>query len=89
MEFLYKTELSIPLIQIILLLLFSTLSLLFGRVKLALVINYVFALYWGYFLNRDTVFGDTGTAPWFTPVYFGFGILIAVLVLLSFYRHSD
>jgi hypothetical protein len=89
-EFFYETQLTIPLVEFILLLFFSTLALLFGKVKIALIINYVFAMYWGYILNRDTLFAsgytDLGT---FSMVYFGFGILITALALVSFYRHTE
>lgn len=40
MEFIYETQLTIPLYQIGLLLLLSTLALIFGRVKLGLLIIY-------------------------------------------------
>jgi hypothetical protein len=45
MEFLSTAEIFIPVYQMILLLLVSTLTLLFGRTKLALIINYLFTLY--------------------------------------------
>jgi hypothetical protein len=45
MDIIYSTELAIPLYQVGLLLVFSTLGLLFGRVRMALIINYLFALY--------------------------------------------
>jgi hypothetical protein len=48
MEFLSTAEIFIPVYQMILLLLVSTLTLLFGRTKLALIINYLFTLYWGF-----------------------------------------
>ena len=46
MEMFHSAELSIPLAQISMLLLLCTLALLFGKVKLALLINYMFTLYW-------------------------------------------
>ena len=53
MEFFSTAEIFIPVYQLILLLLVSTLTLLFGRTKLALIINYLFTLYWGFVFNRD------------------------------------
>ncbi|MBW1769650.1 MAG: hypothetical protein JRJ17_00525, partial [Deltaproteobacteria bacterium] len=52
MEFFMLAELTVPLFHIALLLALSTLALLLGRVKLALLVNYLFALYWGYIFNR-------------------------------------
>ena len=45
LEFISEAYLSIPMIQIILLMLLSTVSLLFGKLKLALIINYLFTLH--------------------------------------------
>ncbi len=59
MEFIYSTEISIPLVQIIALLLISTLTHLFGKIKLALPGNYLFGRYWAYIFNRDFSRNDT------------------------------
>ena len=89
MEFLYSTELSIPVIQIVLLLILSTLALLFGRTKLALLINYVFTMYWGYFLSVDQ-FSDSSIegVGTYAMVYFGIGLVIVILALIGFLRHE-
>ena len=57
MEFFYTTELAVPMSQMVLLLICTTVALLFGRIKLALLVNYLFALFWGYVLNRDVLIG--------------------------------
>ncbi len=85
MEFFYSTDLTIPLIQVVLLLTLSTLTLLFGRIKLALLINYLFVLYWGYFLNRDLLSEfSTNNGELYMFIYFGLGIAITVLALIGF-----
>lgn len=45
MDTIMDTQLTVPLFQVCLLLALSTLALLFGRIKLALIINYCFTLY--------------------------------------------
>lgn len=89
MDFFYSTELSIPVIQIVLLLILSTLALLFGRKKLALLINYVFTVYWGYFLSinqlADSGFKGGGS---YAMIYFGIGIIIVILALVGFLYHD-
>jgi hypothetical protein len=45
MEFFYTTELAVPMSQMVLLLICTTVALLFGRIKLALLVNYLFAFY--------------------------------------------
>ncbi len=85
MEILYSTELAIPMYQVGLLLLLSSLALFAGRTKVALMINYLFVLYWGYWLNRPAVLGDgILQLDLFTVCYFGFGVLIIVLALIGF-----
>lgn len=46
METLLAAELTIPLKQMALLVSLSTLLFLFGKVKLALLLNYAYAFYW-------------------------------------------
>ena len=90
MEFFYSTELAVPISQITLLLVFGTLALLFRRVKLALIINYVFTLYWGYGFNREQLMGSgIEKIDYFTPFYFGFGLLIVILALIGFLTNPD
>ena len=65
------------MIQIILLMLLSTLSLLFGKIRLALLINYIFILNWAYILNRDILMDmDPAKFQYITVVYFFFVINI-------------
>ena len=76
--------------QLSLLLLLSTLSLLFGRIKLALIINYCFTLYWGYILNMDVIKeAGQGVTDMFTYTYFGFGLVILMLALVGFFVQHD
>ena len=71
-------ELAVPVSQIALLLFLSTVALLFGRVKLALLVNYLFTLYWGYFLNRDMLMGAAKDIPHFTYIYFGIEFTVPI-----------
>ena len=84
MEILSMTEISIPITQMILLLLLSTGALFFGKLKLALLINYLFTLYWGYGINRDFLVGSGFEhLSGFTMLYLGFGLIIAAVALVS------
>jgi hypothetical protein len=84
MELFLDTKLVVPLFQVALLLVFSTVALLFGRMKLALIINYCFTLYWGFFLNVD-FFSDKGDLVFnsYSFAYFGFGLLIVALAVIG------
>lgn len=90
MDVLYTINLSVPMIQIALLLLSITLALLFGRIKLALIINYCFTLYWCYILNVDVIQANgLAITNTFTYLYFGFGFIILMLALLGFAGYRD
>ena len=85
MEFITDTYLSIPMIQIILLMLLSTISLLFGKLKLALIINYLFTLHWAYISNRDSLVGmDIENFGLISTIYFVFGIGIVLVASFAF-----
>ncbi len=91
MEVFLTMKVSVPLIQIALLLLLSTLALLFGRIKLALLVNYIFALYWGYILNEELNFmnGIKEINLIHAAAYFGFGFLIIILALVGFFQSRE
>jgi hypothetical protein len=83
MESFLSTLLSVPLFQVILLLGLSTTALLFRRIKLALLMNYVFTLFWGY-VHNVSPFGSVEEITMFTMVYFGFGIATVLLASCGF-----
>ena len=90
MEIFINTDLTIPINQIILLLLLSTLALLFGKIKIALIINYIFTLAWGYVFNRDKLLVSVFETPEvFTILYFLFGISVILIACFAFLFHRD
>jgi len=81
----FNTELAVPLFQIIFLMFFSTVSLLFGKVRLALLINYVFTFYWAYVFNRDSLMGmGLNRFDHYTLIYFLFGLCIVIFAMVGF-----
>ena len=89
MESILLTKLEFPLIEIVLLLSLSTVCVLWQRIKLALLINYLFVLYWGYIFNRDLLFNKLGDAAGFCiSLYFGFGLMVVGFSLIGFI-HSE
>jgi hypothetical protein len=86
MDVFLTTKLGVPMLHIILLLTGSTAALLFGRIRLALLVNYLFTLYWGYILNRN-LFDSLKQPDLFYSLYFGFGVAIALLGALGFFAH--
>jgi len=87
---LLEAEISIPLYQVAVLLLLTTLTLLAGRIKLSLIINYLFTLYWGYIANSNMLLGEgVERFSTFTMFYLGFGFVIAILAAFAFLIHSS
>ncbi len=84
MEFFHSIEFSIPVVQVVWLLLMITAAQLFGKIKLALLISYIFTLYWGYFLNREVMVNSVNHGEYFILIYFGFGIAVVVLAIIGF-----
>jgi len=89
MEFFYATELSVPMSQMVLLLICTTVALLFGRIKLALLVNYLFALFWGFILNREVLIGSGKLASHFIYTYILFGLAVVFLAAVGFLIHRN
>ena len=85
MELFSSTVVSIPFMQIFLLLLLSTGMLLFGKVKLTLLTNYLFTFYWGFGVQLEEMadFGSDALS-WFSFSYVGLGMLIVTLFVIGF-----
>ena len=85
LDFLLNTNLSIPMAQLILLMLMSTISLLFGKLKLALLINYVFTLHWAYVANRENLIAmGFENFQLISIIYFIFGLGIVLVAAFAF-----
>ena len=90
MDIFIATQLSIPILQIALLLALSTLALIFGRLRLALLINYCFTLYWGYLANMALFLGEGAfEITRFSLIYLGFGVIILGLAVVGFIFHKN
>lgn len=89
MDLFSSTLITIPFGQLFLLIVTSTLLLLFGSYKFALLANYMFTFYWGFNANfKDADIISVQNFPVFSLVYLGFGSMVVMLVLFSF-RHTS
>jgi len=89
MEFVSSTEVPIPVMQILLLLLITTSLLLFGKIKIALLTNYLFSFFWCFkvnFENQSLINPEASSV--FTYLYLGFGVVLVILVLIGFIYKS-
>jgi hypothetical protein len=89
MEALLETPIFVPISQIILALVFSTVALLFGRVRLALLVAYCFVFYWSKPWSFRLVTETTPArlnGPEFLFVAFCFLTLLLSFMALAFHR---
>jgi hypothetical protein len=88
MEIITSTQLAVSTLQLILLLILSTIALLIGRLRLALFINYCFTLYWGYVVNFDLfVAQGVNKLTGYTVLYFSIGAVIILLASIGLISH--
>ena len=90
MEFISSVEFCAPFYQIALLLALSTLALIFGNPKIALLISYLFTLYWVYMFDRAHILeAGTKISPIFPWLYFGFGFVVILLAAVGFFLKKN
>lgn len=90
LEFIGSIKFCAPFYQIALLLGLSTFALIFGSPKMALMINYLFTLYWAYVFDRAYIL-EVGTkhSPIFPWLYFGFGFAVFLLAIVGLFLKKD
>jgi hypothetical protein len=80
--------LSIPVWEVMLLVLINSICLLFGKHKTGLLMTYLFVFYWGFVFNR-TFFTDLmGHFTWGLLVYSILGAAMILIVVISFFVES-
>ena len=89
MNFSANTEFTIPVVQIIFYMFFSTLCFLIRKYKLGLMISFTFVFYWG-FLHSSSSFVDMiGNLTLGYYLYLFSGFLIISLALVGFLQEKD
>jgi len=88
MEFLFNTQNNITVFEVGLLLLLNTGIYLLNKPKLGMLVNMGFTFYWGFFLNFDMLFGDSGTSE-YSFLFFMFAILIIIFTVVGLTREED
>jgi hypothetical protein len=90
METIMSTIVEIPMSHIAVVLMISTIALLFGRIKLALFINYCFIVYSGH-LWDVSLFSDVSDTKLNSSafVFMGFWIMTVLLAAVSLTFHKE
>jgi hypothetical protein len=90
METIMSTVVEIPMNHIAIVLSISTLALIFGHIKLAVLINYCFIIYSGRLWDLN-IFGDPAASNLNAPAiaFTGIWIIIVLLAAVSLAFHRD
>jgi hypothetical protein len=81
-------DLVIPAWQMALFIVTISVFILIQRIKLTLIITFLFTFYWAFFLYWGDVLASFGKFPFVAAVYLVSGVIYTVLTLIAFYRES-
>jgi len=90
MEPFLTTQISVPLFHILVLLSLTTLVLIFGYTRMALILNYIFLIYWSY-LSNVLLYTEKGELQLnrITLIYIAFGLVILLLAAMGFIHNRE
>jgi hypothetical protein len=80
--------LSIPLWEVMLLVLINSICLLFGKHKTGLLMTYLFVFYWGFVFNRAFFTDLMGNFTWGLLAYSILGAGMVLITIVSFFVES-
>ncbi len=83
-----EVNLTIPAWQMGLFIGLVSLSMLWGRTQLGLIVSYLFVFYWGFILYWPSFASVTESNPLAMTFYICCGLAIAFLALLTFFYQS-
>lgn len=85
LSFLLDHNFSIPLGQVVLYVMLSSLFILFSMHKTGLLVSYGFVLYWGYVFNSRYFMELLGETSIGIPIYVMTGVAMALLSIVGFF----
>ncbi|MEC4679291.1 MAG: hypothetical protein VST67_01165 [Nitrospirota bacterium] len=81
-------ELVIPAWQMALFIVTISVFMLIQRIKLTLIITFLFTFYWAFFLYWGDVLASFAKFPFVAALYLVSGVIYIVLTLIAFYRET-
>ena len=88
MDFLFNADNNITVFEVGLLLLLNTGVNLLDKPKVGMLVNLGFTLYWGFFLNFDMLFGDSGSSE-YSFLFFMFAILVIIFTVVGLTKEEE
>lgn len=89
LEFFSSKDFAVPIWEVVLLIIINSVCLLFGKHKFGLLVSYFFVFYWGFVLNRGYFTDVLGNITWGLYVYSISGIMMATIIIISFFVKSE
>ena len=86
LEIAKQTNVPIPTLELLVLLVILTISLIFKSTRVGLLTAYLFVFRWGWLFIQETFHGQHDT---FVVSYLTFGLLVTVLSVVMMIRSSD
>ncbi len=84
-EFLTAKEFSVPVWEVIILVVINSICLLLGKHRLGLIVSYLFVFYWGFVINKGYFIDSLGNMRWGVYVYAISGVLMVVITVIGFF----
>ncbi|HVN98306.1 MAG TPA: hypothetical protein VMT62_17905 [Syntrophorhabdaceae bacterium] len=88
LQFLSGKDFSVPLWEVLLLVMTTSACLLLGRHKLGLIVSYLFVFYWGFIFNSKYFLGMVGESSWGLYIYVICGVVMALVFIVGFFVHK-
>jgi hypothetical protein len=85
LRFFSGKDFSVPLWEVILLVLINSICLLLGRHRLGLIVSYLFVFYWGFIFNSTYFVNMMDYFTWGLYIYVISGVVMAIIFLISFF----
>ena len=85
LRFFSGKDFSVPLWEVILLVLINSICLLLGRHRLGLIVSYLFVFYWGFIFNSTYFVNMMDYFAWGLYIYVISGVVMAIIFLISFF----
>ncbi len=87
--FLAKLQFTIPLSQVLLAGLLSSLFLILGKHKIGLLASYAFIFYWGFILNRGFFMKELSETAGGVYFYGAMGMVMGLVAFVGLVKSSD
>ncbi len=87
-EFLSTQEFTIPVMQVVFYMFLSTVCFFLKKYKLGLMISYAFVFNWGFLHSSATFANMAGKPTTGLFIYLASGLMMAVLVVIGFFREE-